>query len=128
MKKIESVSAVEKALADLAAKRQAIVARAEEVGGRRKVLGFLSLVSNDDEATAELAVLNTEYSAIEGALSGLDDALSEGRNRLQLAKAMEASLANQADAQELAKQLDIFEAAGNEIDAALETLVSAPIK
>jgi succinyl-CoA synthetase beta subunit len=58
--KIQSVSTIEKALAELAAKRESVVARSEVIAGERKVLGFISLVGNDKEATAKLAKLNVE--------------------------------------------------------------------
>jgi hypothetical protein len=46
--------------------------------------------------------------------------------RLAVAKAAEAVLADQAEARELAEELEKFIQAGNEIDATLETLVEAP--
>jgi hypothetical protein len=124
--KVESVATIERAIANLKQKRESIEARAEEIAGRRKVLGYLALVSDDKAASAELAKLNVEHSAVAGAISGLDDALSEGQKRLALARAAEATRADQREARELAEQLEIFEAAGKEIDAALETLVDAP--
>ena len=126
--KIQSVSTIEKALAELAAKRESVVARAEVIAGERKVLGFISLVGHDAEATAKLEKLNVEWSAVAGALSGLDDAIAEGEKRLQLARAAEASRADQASARELAEQLEQFIACGDEIDRALEVLVSGPQK
>jgi hypothetical protein len=123
---IQSVSTIERALADLATKREAIVARATEVADRRKVLGFIALVGNDKTATAELEKLNTEHSAVNGALEGLDGAISEGQRRLVLAKAAEAKIADESEARELAEQLEVFVACGQEIDRALETIVTAP--
>jgi hypothetical protein len=128
MKKIESVLDIENALAKLTAKRASVVARSEEIAGRRKVLGFISLVGNDKEATAELEKLNTEASAVAGALDGLDGAIAEGQRRLAVAQAAEAQQADQAEARELAEQLEIFVARAEEIDRALEILVTAPQK
>jgi hypothetical protein len=105
MKKIQSVETIARALADLTAKREAIVKRSEEIAARRKVLGFISLVGNDKEATAELEKLNTEASAVAGALDGMDGAIAEGQRRLAVAKAAEANLADQKEAAEIAEQL-----------------------
>jgi hypothetical protein len=58
----------------------------------------------------------------------LDDAIAEGQSRLAIAKAAEANLADQAEARDLAEQLEIFIAHGQEIDQALETLTTAPQK
>jgi hypothetical protein len=124
--KIQSISTIEKALADLTAKRESVVARAAVIADQRKVLGFISLVGHDKDATAKLEKLNTEASAVAGALEGLDGAIAEGQKRLAVARAAEADRADQAEARELAEQLEIFIAAGNEVDAALETLVEAP--
>ena len=66
--KIQSVSTIEKALADLTAKRESIVARAAAIADQRKVLGFI--VGRDKDATAKLEKLNTEASAVAGALEG----------------------------------------------------------
>ena len=126
--KIESVSIIEKAIADLTAKRESIVARAAAIADQRKVLGFISLVGNDKEATAKLEKLNTEASAVAGALDGLDNAIAEGQRRLTVARAAEADRADQAEARELAEQLELFIACGEEIDRALEVLVSGPQK
>ena len=128
MKKIEFVEAVERAIADLNAKKATIESRAEEIAGRKRVLGYLVLVSHDKDASAELEQLNVEHSAISGALSGLSDAIAEGENRLQLARAAVVAEHDQAETRELAELLEQFIATGNEIDHALEVLVSGPMK
>jgi hypothetical protein len=94
--KIQSVSTIEKALADLNSKREEIVAQAAAISDRRKVLGYVVLVEHNKTAAAEFEKLNTEHSAIAGALDGLDDAIAEGEKRLALARAAEANLADQA--------------------------------
>ena len=127
-KDLSDIQTVEKALADLAAKRESVVARAAVIADRRKVLGFLSLVDHDKEATAELEKLNTEASAVAGALEGLDGAIAEGQKRLAVARAAETDRADQAEARELAEQLELFIACGEEIDRALEILVTGPQK
>ena len=53
-----------------------------------------------------------------------DNAIAEGQKRLAMARAAEADRADQAEARELAEQLET--ACGEEIDRALEILVTAP--
>ena len=124
--RIQSVSDIEKALENLDAKKTAIEARAVEIAEQQKRLGFVAMIGRDKSATASLAQLNTEASAIDGALEGLSAAIAGGQQRLALARAAEANLADQQEARELAEALEVFTACGNEIDAALETLATAP--
>ena len=118
--RIQSVSDIEKALENLDAKKTAIEARAVEIAEQQKRLGFVAMIGRDKSATASLAQLNTEASAIDGALEGLSAAIAGGQQQLALARAAEANLADQQEARELAEALEVFTACGNEIDAALE--------
>jgi hypothetical protein len=115
----------EAAIANLTAKRDALVARGNELATIRASVAYKALNDDDAAAKQKLDQINKESVAHSHELASVDAALTTARTKLEAAKRHEAKQADRAKAVELRATLKRFAEYGAGVDAALEVLISS---
>jgi hypothetical protein len=120
-----TVDAATAAIANLTAKRDVLVARANELATIRASVAFKALNDDDAAAKQKLDQINKESVSHSHELASIDAALVTARQRLESAQRHEAKVAERAKAEALRAALKQFcdHAAG--VDSALEVLISS---
>jgi hypothetical protein len=119
MTKVEKAQAV---LADLQAKREALIARGHELDERRQEVAFAAHTGSKAER-AKLDEVNSESITFEYDLKALDAAIAEATKRLAAADAAEAQAKERDDARKLREVVDRFVAHAVAVDKAFQTIV-----
>jgi hypothetical protein len=114
-----TVADAEAAIANLQAKRDALVARDSELTLNRASVAYKAL--NDDDATAKqkLDQINKESIEHSHLLAAVDAALTTAAQKLEVAKRYEAKQADRASARKLSVVLDQFTQTAAELDRVL---------
>jgi hypothetical protein len=120
-----TVADAEAAIANLQAKRDALVARGDQLATNRASVAFKAL--NDDDATAKqkLDQINKESIEHSHRLASVDVALTTAAQKLEAAKRHEAKQADREQAKALRQALQQFSSHAAGVDAALEVLVAS---
>jgi hypothetical protein len=120
-----TVADAEHAIGNLQAKRDALVARGNELATIRASVAYKAL--NDDDATAKqkLDQINKESVSHSHELASVDAALVTAKQKLEAAKRYEAKQADREQAKALRNALAQFVQHAAGIDAALEVLVES---
>jgi hypothetical protein len=120
-----SVADAEATIANLTAKRDALVARGNELATIRASYAFAAHARDDKTARAKLDQINRETAEHGSELASIDAALVTARQRLETAKRYEAKQANREQAKALRDALRQFIQHAAGVDSALEVLVSS---
>jgi hypothetical protein len=120
-----SVADAEAAIANLTAKRDALVERGRQLDQVRASYAFAAHARNDETARRKLDQVHRETAEHGSELASIDAALKTAQQRLEAAQRHEARQADREQALLLREALASFVAAGKGCDAALELLVSA---
>src|SRR6516225_9691588 len=120
-----SVAAAEAAIANLTAKRDALVARGNELATNRASVAYKALSEDDATAKQKLDQINKESVSHSHELASVDAALTSARAKLEAAKRAEARAADRARAAELRAALAQFIQHAAGVDAALDVLVES---
>lgn len=121
MKKSE-VDKAQDTLADLNAKREALVTRGHELEERRQEIAFAAHTGNKAER-AKLDEINSEAISHDYELSSLDSAIAEATKRLAAADQAEAQAAERENAKALRAAVDEFTKHALAIDAAFAAMI-----
>jgi hypothetical protein len=122
--RVETVEEAQRKIADLEAKRAALLNRGQELDQVRASYAYAAHANGDAAARAKLDKVNRETAEHGSELASIDAALATARRKLDAASAAEIKAADRAKAQELREVLASFVAAGRAIDVALKSLVS----
>jgi len=120
-----SVAAAEAAIANLTAKRDALVERGNELATIRASVAYKALSEDDATAKQKLDQINKESVSHSHELASVDAALTTARAKLEAAKRAEARAADRARAAELRAALAQFIQHAAGVDAALDVLVES---
>jgi hypothetical protein len=120
-----TVAGAEAAIANLTAKRDALVERGNELATIRASVAYKALSEDDPAAKQKLDQIGRETSQHGHELASVDAALTTARAKLEAAKRYEAKQADRAKAAELRAALKRFTEYGAGVDAALDVLVES---
>jgi hypothetical protein len=120
-----TVTEAEQAISNLESKRQALVARRDELATNRASVAFKALHEDDATAKSVLERINKESIEHDHQLASVDAALVTAKARLDSAKRAEARAADRAKAVELRAALQQFNQHAAGVDAALEVLIAS---
>ncbi len=118
----QRVAACEQTLKELEAKRAKLVERGAELPELRRGAAFLAHVQQDAEARRALDKVNAEVAIYASELASIDDAIAAAKNKVAIARAYEADVADRAKAKAILEMLGAFKEAGHELDDALRTV------
>jgi hypothetical protein len=119
-----TVSAAEAAIANLTAKRDALVERGDQLATNRASVAYKALHDDDPTAKAALERIGKESVEHDHALASVDAALATGKQKLEAAKRHEAKQADRANAKRLRECLAAFKESARTLDATLEVLIA----
>src|SRR6516225_88215 len=114
-----SVAAAEAAIANLTAKRDALVARGNELATIRASVAYKALSEDDATAKQKLDQINEESVSHSHELASVDAALVTARQKLAAAQQHEVKQAEREQAKELRVVLDQFVETATQRDEAL---------
>jgi hypothetical protein len=120
-----TVAAAEQAIANLEAKRSALIERGNELATVRASVAYKALNDDDPTARETLSRVNKETAAHGSELASIDAALVTARQRLEAAQRHEAKQADREQAKALRDALQQFVQHAAGVDASLEVLVSS---
>jgi hypothetical protein len=117
-----SVAACEHTLQQLEVKRAKHVERGRELPELRAGAAYLAHTERHPGARRTLNQVNAELATHESELAAIDAAISEAKNRILIAQAIEADVADKARAKEALALFGEFKQCGVELDAAFRTI------
>jgi hypothetical protein len=120
-----TVADAERVIANLEAKRVALVERGNELATIRASYAYAAHANGDKAARAKLDQVNRETAEHGSELASIDGALATARRKLEAAQRAEAKAADRAKAVELRAVLKQFEQHAAGVDSALEVLISS---
>jgi hypothetical protein len=120
-----TVADAERVIGDLEKKRDALVARGNEMATIRASYAFAAHARNDETARRKLDQINRETAEHGSELASIDAALKTAQQRLEAARRLEAKQADREQALALRQALKQFCEHGAGVDAALEVLVAS---
>jgi len=106
----------------LEANREELVARGAELPSLRRAAAFAAHVENNVESRRVLDRVSQELATHASELASLDDAIADAKNRILIARAVEANVEDRRKAREAMKILVDFRKAGRDMDTALRTV------
>jgi hypothetical protein len=118
----QTVADAESVLRKLEAKRERHIERGKQLPEVRASAAFLALVEKSPGAQRTLKQVNSEVATYESELAALDAAIGEAKNRILIARAIEADVADKARAKEALQLFGEFKKCGVELDAAFRTI------
>jgi hypothetical protein len=119
------VAAAEAAIANLTAKRDALVERGNQLAAIRASVAFKALSEDDATAKQKLDQINKESVSHSHELASVDAALVTARQRLEAAQRYEGRQADRAKAAELREALKRLTQHAAGVDSALEVLIES---
>jgi hypothetical protein len=120
-----SVSDAEQVIANLEAKRDALVERGRQLDQVRASYAFAAHARNDETARAKLDQVHRETAEHGSELASIDAALVTAKHRLEAAQRHEAKQADREQAKALRDAVRQFVQHAAGVDSALEVLVSS---
>jgi hypothetical protein len=123
-----NTKAAEKIVTDLEKKREACLRAGVEIQDERAALAYSAHANNDAKAKSRLEQVHTAIATHASELQSIDAALRAAGERLEQARAHEASRADRESAQARLAEVKAFVACGEEIDQALITLAATSVK
>jgi hypothetical protein len=117
-----TVADAESILQRLEEKQKQLTTRGQDLAEQRKVHAYAAHAVQDAAAERELADVIEAIATNDGLLASIAEAVNEAKNRVLIAKAYEADVADQAKAQQILELIGAFREAGAEMDAACRTL------
>jgi hypothetical protein len=121
-----TVAAAEQTLAQLEAKRRALIERGQEIAETRKRISFAALADGDQKAKRALDDLNTDAIAHGATLESVLAAIAEAEHRVAIARQAEAAEAERVNAKAIQKiAADLVNHAGVADDALHDLVLAA---
>lgn len=118
----QSVAVCEQTLQQLEAKRAKLVERGAELPELRRGASYLAHVQNDAAARRALDAVNAESATHASELQSIDDAIAAAKNKVLIAQAFEADIADRARAARALELLGAFRECGHELDDAFRAI------
>jgi hypothetical protein len=118
----QTVAEAEGILVALQAKRVRLVARGVEIGDQCAAVAYDAHAAGNAKAEKTLADLRREGAEHASLLASLDSAIKVAGDKVLIARAYEADIADQAKAQQVRELVGALREAGHELDDACRTL------
>jgi hypothetical protein len=114
-----TVEDCEEILRSLERRREALISRGALLPQMRRDAAYEARVKGDAEARKALDSVATELAGYDTELASIDDAITAAKNRVLVAKALEADVADRARAREAVEILVVFKKAGHDLGRVL---------